>query len=360
MLQGKGEGMFDIAHNARKSFFALSRLTGLRHFTPASLGGLGGILMLHRVAPKSFSPLGANDHLSVTPDFLEKVIIALKHDGNEFISMDDVPEALRAAGRAKRFIAVTFDDGYLDNYQNAFPILRKHNIPYTVYIAPALINADVHLWWEITEQVVAKRDDIVLPSAQGREHFACSTNAEKHNTLKTIQRHMVKTMPEDQHAIFTRDLAQLAGIDCTAHNKRELMSWSQIREIAIDPLCTIGAHTYSHFHLKKLTEDAVYKEFERCNTALELETGIKPKHLAYPYGYADAMGSREVALAAVAGYKTAVTTRHGLLFEDHANIPTALPRISLNGRYQNIADVRTMMAGLTALLANGRKRVVTV
>ena len=351
--------MFDIAHTARKSFFALSRLTGMHHFAPASLGGIGGILMLHRVAPKSFSPLGANDHLSVTPDFLEKVIIALKRDGYDFISMDEVPEALRSA-RTKRFIAMTFDDGYLDNYQYAYPILRRHNIPYTVYIAPGLINADVHLWWEITEQVVAKRSDIVLPSALGREHFACSTPAEKRKTLATIQRHMVKTMPEDQHAIFTRDLAQLAGIDCAAHNKRELMSWIQIHEISKDTLCTIGAHTYSHFHLKKLSEDAVYNEFDRCRTALELETGIRTKHLAYPYGYADAIGTREVALAAVAGFTTAVTTRHGMLVPENASVPTALPRISLNGRHQNISDVRTMLAGLTGLLANGRKRVVTV
>lgn len=355
--------MFDVAYAARKSFFALSRLVGLRHLAPAALGGVGGILMLHRVAPKPVSPLGVNDHLSVTPEFLEKTILALKHDGYEFIAMDQVPDALRAAqeaGRAKRFIAVTFDDGYLDTYQYAFPIMRKHNIPYTVYIAPGLINGDVHLWWEITEQVVAKRDDIVLPSAQGRAHFACRTREEKRNTLHAIQRYMVKTLPEDQHTIFTRDLAQLANIDCAAHNKRELMSWNQIREIAKDPLCTIGAHTYSHFHLKKLNEEAVYKEFDRCRTAIELETGIRPKHLAYPYGYADAVGSREVALAAVAGFTTAVTTRHGVLVPENATIPTALPRISLNGRHQNVADVRTMLAGLTSLLTNGRKRVVTV
>lgn len=351
--------MIDIAHAARKSFFALSRLTGMHHFAPASLSGIGGILMLHRVSTQSRSPLGVNDHLSVTLYFLEKTIIALKRDGYEFIAMDDVPKAI-GTERGKRFIAVTFDDGYLDNYQNAYPILRKHNIPYTVYIAPGLINGDVHLWWEIIEQVVAERSDIVLPSRHGLEHFNCNTRAEKLATLRALQNNIVHKMPEERQATFIRDLAQLAGIDCVIHNKVELMNWNQVREIAKDPLCTIGAHTYSHFHLKKLTGDMVRKEIEQCQLALDLETGIRPKHLAYPYGYAAAIGSREVAIAGAAGYKTGVTTRHGMLFSKHAYSPMALPRISLNGRYQNVSDVRTMLAGLTGLLANGRKSVVTV
>lgn len=359
LLIENGEGMIDIAHTARKSFFALSRLTGMHHFAPASLSGVGGILMLHRVSTQPRSPLGVNDHLSVTPYFLEKTIIALKRDGYEFIAMDNVPQAI-GTERAKRFIAVTFDDGYLDNYQNAYPILRKHNIPYTVYIAPGLINGDVHLWWEIIEQVVAIRSDIVLPSRHGREHFECNTKAEKLATLRALQNNIVHKMPEEQQATFIRDLAQLAGIDCVAHNSAELMNWNQVREIAKDPLCTIGAHTYSHFHLKKLSDDTIWKEIEQCQIALDLETGMLPKHLAYPYGYAAAIGSREVAIAGAAGYKTGVTTRHGMLFSKHEYSPMALPRISLNGRHQNVSDVRTMLAGLTGLLANGRKNVVTV
>jgi peptidoglycan/xylan/chitin deacetylase (PgdA/CDA1 family) len=85
-----------------------------------------------------------------------------------------------------------------------------------------------------------------------------------------------------------------------------------------------------------------------------------PRHLAYPYGYASAVGCREVGLAREAGYASAVTTRHGVLRAEHADFLHALPRISINGRYQSLAHIRTMLSGVTTPLANAGKRVVTV
>ena len=82
--------------------------------------------------------------------------------------------------------------------------------------------------------------------------------------------------------------------------------------------------------------------------------------MAYPYGYASAVGAREVELAKSAGYASAVTTRHGVLQAEHAGHLHALPRISVNGRYQELGYLRTMLSGITTPLANAGKRVVTV
>ena len=82
--------------------------------------------------------------------------------------------------------------------------------------------------------------------------------------------------------------------------------------------------------------------------------------MAYPYGYASAVGPREVALAKEAGYVSAVTTRHGVLQQGHANHLTALPRISVNGRYQRLGHLKTMLSGITTPLANAGKVLVTV
>jgi peptidoglycan/xylan/chitin deacetylase (PgdA/CDA1 family) len=87
---------------------------------------------------------------------------------------------------------------------------------------------------------------------------------------------------------------------------------------------------------------------------------IPIRHFAYPYGYAQAVGEREVGLAAEAGFETAVTTRHGVIHHAHNGYMTALPRISLNGKYQDIAYVKAMFSGLTSVLASRGKRVVTV
>jgi peptidoglycan/xylan/chitin deacetylase (PgdA/CDA1 family) len=67
-----------------------------------------------------------------------------------------------------------------------------------------------------------------------------------------------------------------------------------------------------------------------------------------------------VGLAREAGYASAVTTRHGLLQTEHASHLLALPRISVNGRYQRIAHIGTMLSGITIPIANRGQRVVTV
>ncbi|TIW45748.1 MAG: polysaccharide deacetylase, partial [Mesorhizobium sp.] len=93
---------------------------------------------------------------------------------------------------------------------------------------------------------------------------------------------------------------------------------------------------------------------------LQAELGEAPRHFAYPYGYPSAVGDREVGIARDAGYASAVTTRHGVLRAEHADFLQALPRISVNGRYQSVAHIRTMLSGVTTPLANAGKMLVTI
>jgi len=81
------------------------------------------------------------------------------------------------------------------------------------------------------------------------------------------------------------------------------------------------------------------------------------QHLAYPYGDRLAAGAREFALAATAGYKTAVTTRPGMMFPENAGHLTALPRVSLNGNYQNARVLPVLTSGAATAMWNGFRRV---
>jgi peptidoglycan/xylan/chitin deacetylase (PgdA/CDA1 family) len=351
--------MIDAAHIARKTFFAMGRGLNLRALAPRSFAGVGGILMLHRVSPHVTAPLGIHAGLSVTPGFLDELFPALGAEGYDFIPMDDVPGRI-ANPTDRPFLAVTFDDGYTDNFDHGYPVLRRHNVPWTVYIAPGLINGDSHLWWEIAEQAVAKCDQIAINSPNGKLSVTCGNAGEKIRAFNSIQRHIMNDMPEEAVVRFTRELAALAGIDPDAHNKSELMDWDQIRAIARDPLCTIGTHTLHHYHLARLDETALQREFSIAMNAIEAETGLRPKHVAYPYGYKQAVGPRETGAAQAFGYETGVTTRHGMLFQEHRENMTALPRISVNGKHQNVGDVKLMLSGLTSFLAHRHGGPVTL
>jgi peptidoglycan/xylan/chitin deacetylase (PgdA/CDA1 family) len=80
-------------------------------------------------------------------------------------------------------------------------------------------------------------------------------------------------------------------------------------------------------------------------------------HLAYPYGDRNAAGEREFAMARESGFKTAVTTRPGMIFAENAAHLTALPRVSLNGNYQDQRYLPVLTSGAATALWNGFRRV---
>ena len=85
--------------------------------------------------------------------------------------------------------------------------------------------------------------------------------------------------------------------------------------------------------------------------------GKRPDHLSYPVGDPSAAGPREFRIAAELGFKTAVTTRPGVLFARHRDHLTALPRISLNGEHQQLRYVRVLLSGAATAVWNGFRRV---
>ena len=135
------------------------------------------------------------------------------------------------------------------------------------------------------------------------------------------------------------------------------MSWAEIAQLAADPLVTIGAHTVTHCILKKVGEDAVRSEMRESAAVLEAALGKRPQHFSYPFGDPTSAGPREFAIAGALGFKTAVTTRPGVLFAEHRDHLMALPRVSLNGEYQQRRYVRVLMSGAGTAMWNGFRRV---
>jgi peptidoglycan/xylan/chitin deacetylase (PgdA/CDA1 family) len=284
----------------------------------------------------------------------------MKARGYEFVTLDEAVERLRKGGKTGQFATITADDAYRDNFTEALPVLERHRAPLTIYVAPALISGDVDLWWDVVDEIVGKGETISLETSRGRETIDCSTPAKKFAANARLHEHLTADVREEDQRQVLHVLAQSSGIDPDAPRRKTLMDWDEIRRIAAHPLVTIGAHTVHHYNLMRLDEETARRELTEAARMLESEVGQKARHMAYPYGYVGAVGEREVALAREAGYASAVTTRHGVLRTEHAGHLHALPRISVNGRYQRVAHIRTMLSGVTTPLANAGKMVVTV
>lgn len=352
--------MLDGGEAIRKLALNLARFTGLAPLARPFVGGIGAILMLHRVTANPQRPKAVNRHLAVTPNFLDRLISEMKTDGYEFVTLDEAVERIRNPGRAGRFAAITADDGYRDNLTEALPILQKHGAPIAVFVAPALVDGSAYLWWDVVERIVAANSRVTVQTARGEVQLDCSTSAKKFAANSWLHDYFAQTVSEqDRHAVLFA-LAQAHGVDPDAPRRETLMDWNEIRQMSAHPLVTIGAHTVNHFMLRRLDAEIARNEIAEAADIIEREIGIRPRHLAYPYGSPKAVGCREVALAKEAGFVSAVTTRHGVLQAGHLPHVHALPRISINGRYQRVAHIRTMLSGVTTPLANAGKMIVTV
>ncbi|RWO30425.1 MAG: polysaccharide deacetylase [Mesorhizobium sp.] len=351
--------MIDGGEAIRKLALNVVRYTGLAPLAKPFVGGIGAILMLHRVTATPEKPDSVNRHLNIAPEFLDAVIADMKAHGYAFVTLDEAIERIKAGGKGGQFAAITADDAYRDNMTEALPVLEKHGAPITIYVAPGLINGAADLWWEVVEDIVSARNRLVLTTPNGPVTIDCSTPGKKIQAFARLHDYLtLEVREEDQRAVL-RELARSNGIELGARQSL-LMNWDEIRAMAGHPLVTIGAHTVNHRNLKRLSEADARHEVDGVSGILQAELGEAPRHFAYPYGYASAVGDREVGFARDAGYVSAVTTRHGVLRAEHAGFLHALPRISVNGRYQSVAHIRTMLSGVTTPLANAGKMLVTI
>ena len=135
------------------------------------------------------------------------------------------------------------------------------------------------------------------------------------------------------------------------------MDWQELATLAADPLVTIGAHTVNHPILTKVDDKAVRAEIENSRAVIEAALGVRPRHLAYPVGDRSAAGAREFKIASDLGFSTAVTTRPGVIFPQHADHLLALPRISLNGNFQKQRYAKVLISGSATALNNRFRQV---
>jgi peptidoglycan/xylan/chitin deacetylase (PgdA/CDA1 family) len=333
-------------------------VTGLHHWMRPFVGGVGSILTLHHVRPPRKEAFQPNRLLEVTPVFFEAVLRRLKRSRIDVITLDEMHRRFVENDFKRRFVCITFDDGYKDLARWAHPLLKKYELPYALYIPTSFPDRIGELWWLALEAVVALNDRIGMVINGEQQYFDARNVREKRELYDAIYGYLRSMKTEDQVRKTVRDLCATYRVDIPEICRDLCMDWEEIAQLAEDPLVTIGAHTVNHMMLKKVPSDTTVRaEMEMSRSVLEAALGKRPEHLAYPVGDPTSAGPREFRIAAELGFKTAVTTRPGVLFKAHAEHLTALPRLSLNGEYQRQRYVKVLMSGAGTAMWNGFRRV---
>jgi peptidoglycan/xylan/chitin deacetylase (PgdA/CDA1 family) len=321
------------------------------------VGGVGAILTLHHVRPPRPDRFQPNRLLEVTPRFLEGVVRKLRRSNLDLISLDEMHRRLSDRDFKRRFACVTLDDGYRDTLQWAYPILKAHEVPFCVYIPTSFPDRIGELWWLAIEAVVARNRRISLLVDEQERSFECGTLAEKRHVYDQLYKWVRSFRTEDELRRVVRDLSMRYQVEIATFCEQLCMSWEDLSRLAADPLVTIGAHTVNHVMLAKTPERQARAEMAMGRSVIEASLGLRPDHMSYPVGDCTSAGAREFRIAAELGFKTAVTTRPGVLFPEHGAHLTALPRISLNGEHQHSRYVDVLLSGAATAIWSGFRRI---
>ena len=313
--------------------------------------------MLHHVRPRRDAEFQPNHHLEVAPEFLREMLAHLRARGIEIITMDEVHRRLVERNFSRRFACITLDDGYRDNRDFALPVMREFEAPLTVYVASDFAQGTGKLWWIALEMVIARASSIEAMIGGVATRLDTSTPAAKQAAFDRLH-DWLRGLP-GEHDIH-REIGALCarhGVDETDICRELCMSWDELKPFADDPLVTVGAHTITHCNLARQTEAIASHEMAISRARIESALQRPVVHLAYPYGDKVAAGVREFALAHAAGFKTAVTTRPGMIFPESADHLTTLPRVSLNGNYQDTRIFPVLTSGAATAMWNGFRRI---
>jgi len=348
-----------VKEKAIAAGFAMFRATGVHKLAKFARGS-GVILMFHHVRPWAERDFAPNRLLEITPEFLDTVLETLQAEGFDIVTLDEATRRLAtprpaAGGGGPPFAALTFDDGYRDNLEHALPVLRRHEAPFTLYVATGFAGRSARLWWVELEEAIRRLDRIELDFDGLKLAVPSATADEKNAAFRSVY-WALRGGPEAEMLAAIAILAKQAGVESGAIAEQLCLDWDGLRQIAADPLCTIGVHTLTHPMLAKHDVDFVRRELVQSRALIEREIGRPAVHLAYPVGDATSAGPREFAIAEELGFKSAVTTRPGMLFADHASHLTALPRLSVNGNWQDRTFIEVLLTGAPFALWNRGRR----
>ena len=317
----------------------------LNCFSPFNkyFSGIATIFMLHRVSQLEDDKLFSNENMKISPEFLEKIILELIDKKYEFISLDRLFQILCNNEKFEKQIVFTLDDGYLDNYTNAFPVFKKYNVPFTIYLTTGFIQEDVSCWWYDIEDIIRANELIVFED----EVLICRTVQEKEEVFMYLREILISKTKEELSKTLDKFIS-LHSLNSKVNAEKLFMDWSQVKELSRDHLVTLGSHTSTHHAMNRLSKLEIIEDITNSNALIEAEINKKVTHFAYPFGSRNEVGEKEFEIIKNLNFATATTTRPGTIFNKHVNYLECLPRIMLTENF----NIKSM---------NGirRRRVVT-
>jgi peptidoglycan/xylan/chitin deacetylase (PgdA/CDA1 family) len=208
-------------------------------------------------------------------------------------------------------LAITFDDGYGDNYRNAFPILQRYGLPATIFLTTGSMDSGAPLWFEELALAVKKTP---------RESIDLKTDPERRIWLRTLAERLdgnaeifsvLRRLPDPERLRLLSDVLRQLNVATDEAQRWKMLTWEEARLMSANGI-VFGGHTVNHPFLSRLDSDGIRREVSECKRRIEEELQFPVDYFAYPNGREEDFGLTNKALIEEAGYRAAVTTIWGV------------------------------------------------
>lgn len=218
-------------------------------------------------------------------------------------------------------VVVTFDDGYLDNFEKAVPILEELDIPATIFVTTEKLQSNNIFWWDELEGVLLTGEHFPVSFRIEYEkstlEWRTETFSQRKNCYKALHFLMKNCITSEKRRVWLDLLWKWKNRVDFAFDKYQTLSEMQLRELSMSKMITIGAHTISHPSLARLSYAEQEKEIVESIKMLERMTDKNVEIFSYPFGNRGSdYNDDTLMICEKAGIKKAATTNPGLWKKD--------------------------------------------
>ncbi len=275
-----------------------------RQFKPGAV-----ILLYHRVASLPNDPFS----LAVSPDHFAQQLEYIRQTCQP-MRLIDLVKAIQQRSLPQRAVAITFDDGYADNFTHAYPLLTAAQIPATIFVSSDQIDKPHEFWWDELERILLLPEQLpnqLRFSINGHGYeWNLETEAKRqhaHQVIHSLLRPLTAVIRNQ----VLKELVCWAGLERAGRAGYRAMTTTELVQLAQSEWIDLGGHTVTHPVLSTLSTKAQYTEIVGGRQRLEGIIGNPVLTFSYPYGGPHNFSDETAEIVESVGFLAACTTSPG-------------------------------------------------
>lgn len=298
------------------------------------------VIYWHGVAPSYDSVI--ESECIAAAEFEKEIQYLVKH--YEVVSMDEYYKRYTTHSFTNKEAVITFDDGYKNNLTVAASILKKYNLPFTVFVSTGNVETGDRFYVLDPRLIIvgAELNHVDLNSVG--KSFDMNSREDRIKCAYEVER-LMKVSPLETALQIDSELRNAIGKNmyaelCRKYSKMELLTWEEVRELHDNYMCTIGSHTIDHCCCHgRQNMDTLIRQIVDSKKAIEAHTGRECNYFAYPNGDFTETSDKLVAET----YKMGFSTAHHPVYANGERI-ASVGRVSSARKHQIFMIITGMQA----------------